>query len=126
MNSIGTIILNLDVIWLNRDLEPRFIENVGYTLGYSINLQRFPIATRELIIGTVDDGDGAQGYFTYAQVMALKVYAENGDTVTFEYEGEFVQIRILEQSLTGLKPLVYRPNPEADDWYFGYFKAIEV
>ena len=126
MNSIGSIQLQQDVMWLNRILDPTSIESVGYTLGYRIHIQKFPILTRELLIGTVDDGDGVQGYFTYDQILQLRAYARASTTVTFTYEGEAVECIILESSLVGLSPLVKRPNPESDDLYFGYFKAIEI
>lgn len=126
MNTLGSITLQNDIMWINRILEPAAIENVSYTLGQSIHIQKFPILTREIVIGTADDGDGLQGYFTYDQILQIQTYARTNADVLFTYEGESVLVRILESSLVGLEPLVLRPNPSPDDWYFGVFKAIEI
>jgi len=125
MNKIGTIELQDDVMWINKE-DPIFAENVGHTLGYGVVIQRYPIGTKELKIGTVDEDKGTpQGYFTYVQFKALQTYARNNTVVVFDYEGETVSVVILESSLVNLKPLIKRPNPATADWYMGYFTAIE-
>jgi hypothetical protein len=126
-NTIGTITLQNDVMWINRIYEPQFTENVGHTLGFGINIQRYPVGARIIQIGTVDADKGKpQGYFTYEQFLALQVYARASTEVTFSYEGDSVNVVILESSLGNLKPLINRPEPEATDWYMGTFTVVEI
>ena len=70
----ASVVLDDNVMWINKE-DAQFAENVGHTLGYGVVIQRYPIGTRELTIGTVDQDKGTpQGYFTYSQFKALQTY----------------------------------------------------
>ena len=124
--SIGAVTLSNDLMWTNRFN----VSMVGQSARTKINgvavIQSSPLVKiPEIVLGSVTVSGGFSGFFTLAQVMAIKEYERVQTQVVFVYETYSTTV-VIKVNGVDVTPLIQRPNAASGDMFTGSVTMIEI
>jgi len=123
--SLGGVSLHDNLIWDNRNSYPLNAFSRRVTVQGRVILQHSSVDGREIVLSTVSVSGGTIGYFTFAQLEAIRGFENNVSVVSFVYETESMNV-IVEPGGINVDPVIPRPTYGATDWFLGSIKLIEV
>lgn len=126
MTALGAVVFESgDLCWPDEFKTPAVAQSSYQTCGPggATHFQVYQtLIARYLTIEARQVSDGYLGYFTRAEVIAVKAM-EGGPSVELNYEGRIFTVKIL---VTDFTARLDRPNPEPDDIYYGTISMREV
>jgi len=124
-DGVTTITLH-HLIWLNRSRD-NAAGSSQVTLGGRLVIRRIPVtAGKEILLGSVADGNRLRGWFTWDQVDQFKIWRDNGTTLTMVYDTETRRVTIPLGGVS-VEPFVqYSKTPGAEDIGTGTLTLTEV
>jgi len=92
--TLGGVSLNDHVSWRGRFNQSIVSGNERVTLGGKVIPQRGPAGTAEIVLEAIEEDDIRKGYFTQAQLTSLEAFRQSGETISLNYHGETINVKI--------------------------------
>lgn len=125
MIRIGTVRLPDNIIWENRYTHPKVIAEAERTIDGEEVLFSQGVNSRPIDLVAYED----MGWLSHSQVKNLFEMASVPNAVyLLVYEDYTAQVRFRHEDspVIDVQPIIPRPNPEEQDFYYGTIKLMEV
>lgn len=124
--TLNGVTLSSNLVWRGEFDSPSATQSIGLTIGGRQVIQSAPIdGARTIVLEATDLGDKYKGFFTRAQVEAIKALEAAGTLVDLVYGTQAMTVVVAAGGVQ-VYPLVDSNEPGATDEYLGTITLIEA